>query len=187
MFLWGCLVALVAFVASQPTDRSLSVVTWNVNGIRKFRCLPTEVSYLANHDVVLIQETFSRDDTDLFEIRGFYSHHQRALPGSGGRNIWGLSTFFKTSSFTDGLWVKVFSPTEWILMSRLKKNGVPGLLVLNVYIPVHTAGFLATDVLLLRTTIDDLLVQYPGDIFVVGGDFNIDVFDTTRPTSRMIM
>jgi exonuclease III len=186
LLLCAALVSLVGVSWQTPSERELSIVSWNVNGVRKFRNLPTEVSYLASQDVVLLQETFSREDNELLEIRGFYSHHQRALPRTGGHNVWGLSSYFKITTFTDGFWVKIFSPAEWLLISRMRTESGLGLLVCNVYMPVHTSGIAAHDIQLFRTTVEDLVTQYPGDAFLIAGDFNIDVYEEGRSTSPKI-
>jgi exonuclease III len=185
MFIFAALLICVSgAVAPDPGDRELSIVSWNVNGVRKFRHLPNEVAFIASHDIVLLQETFSREGGELLELRGFYSHHQRALPRSGGRNIWGLSSFFKTTAFTDGFWSKVYSAADWLLISRWKSPGrAAGIMVLNVYIPIHTSGFASHDVSLLRTTTEDLLSQFPGDFFILGGDFNLDCFGDSLTTT----
>jgi exonuclease III len=169
-----------AVVIEDVTTRDLSVVTWNVNGVKKFRQHPSELKYLRDHDIVLLQETFSREDADLLELPGFYSHHMRALPRPGCRNIWGISSFFRVDAFQDGFWVKVFSPVEWLLISRWKTPAVTGITVLNVYVPIHTSGYTAADAALLQQTIEDLLSNSPGDMFVIGGDFNHDRFKTNE-------
>jgi exonuclease III len=143
-----------------------------VNGVRKFRHLPHEISFLKEHDVVLLQETFARSDSELLELSGFFSHHQRALPGNGYRNIWGVSSYFRQAAFADGFWTRVFSPVDWLLISRWQPGSEPGLVVLNVYIPVHTAGMTAIDASILRETLVELVSVYPGDSFIVAGDFN---------------
>ncbi len=158
------------------TSRNLSVVTWNVNGVKKFRHRPNEVSFIRSHDIVLLQETFARDDHDLLELQGFYSHHARALPRSGSRNVWGLSSYFKVETFADGFWTKSFSPVDWLLISRWKSRASTGVTVFNVYLPVHTSGISVNEVLVLQQTFSDLLSLYPGDIFLLGGDFNHDRF-----------
>jgi exonuclease III len=118
-------------------DRELSVVSWNVNGVRKLSYLPSVVQFIQGHDVILLQETFAYDDKDLFELQGFLSHHVRALPGTR-RNLWGLSTLFRTRSFADGFLEKIDSSLEWVLVSRWRQPGFPGLLVVNIYAPLHS-------------------------------------------------
>ncbi|MCU0401470.1 MAG: endonuclease/exonuclease/phosphatase family protein [Algoriphagus sp.] len=174
-FLFFVFVACVAST-NDGGARNLSIVTWNVNGIRKFNHRPAELNFLRGHDIVLLQETFSRDNSELLELRGFYSHHARALPRPGSRNVWGLSLFFRVDAFSDGFWVKIFSPVEWLLISRWKTSSVTGVTVINVYIPAHTSGFSATDLAIMQQTIEDLLSNSPGDMFVIGGDFNYDRF-----------
>jgi hypothetical protein len=82
----------------------------------------------------------------------------------------------KTSTFAAGFWVKIFVPADWILVSRWKTENSAGLMVVNAYIPAHTSGFAAHDVATLRETIEDLLTNFPGDVFAIGGDFNLDRF-----------
>jgi exonuclease III len=171
------LLFFLAGVAAGPvTERNLSIVTWNVNGVRKFDHLPSEVAFLRSHDVILLQETFSREDAELMELCGFVSHHARALPGQSEerRNIWGLSSFFRVEKFSDGYWEHLYSPLDWVICSRWKSPSSTGLIVVNVYIPLHTRGFQADDISTLQSTFEDLLSTFPGDAFVVAGDFNVD-------------
>jgi hypothetical protein len=79
------------------------------------------------------------------------------------------------TSFADGFWKTIFSPVEWALVSRWNPEPATGITVLNVYIPAHTRGFDSGEILLLRALLEDLVTMFPGDIFVVGGDFNIDL------------
>jgi exonuclease III len=170
------LLLLFSLAAAAPDDRVLSIVTWNVNGVRKFDYLPNEIAFLRSHDIVLLQETFTRDDAEFLELRDFSSHHARALPGQSEdrRNIWGLSSFFRVESFCDGYWEQLYSPMDWLICSRWKSPSNSGLIVLNAYIPLHTRGIKPDDVQMLLSTFEDLLSTFPGDSFVVAGDFNVD-------------
>ncbi len=170
------LVLLVGATAAPADERDFSVVTWNVNGVRKFDFLHHEIAFLRSHDVVLLQETFTRDDSELLELHGFTSHHARALPGQSEdrRNIWGLSSFFRVDKFSDGYWEHLYSPLDWVICSRWKSPSSSGMIVVNAYIPLHTRGIKAEDVSTLQSTFEDLLLTFPGDAFVVAGDFNVD-------------
>lgn len=119
-------------------EREVRVVSWNVNGVKKFRHLPTQRAFLSGHDVILLQETFAYDDAELFELPGFLGHHARAIPTGNSRHRWGLTTLFRTSTFADGYLEKLFSPCDWLLASRWRQPGLPGLIVLNVYVPLHS-------------------------------------------------
>jgi exonuclease III len=130
------LVGILA-VATAGNTRDIRVITWNINGVRKLSYLPSVTNYLGKHDVVLLQETFSYEDKDLLELRGFLGHHARAIPGDR-RNLWGLSTLFRTRTFADGFLEKVFSPCDWVLVSRWRQPGLPGLTIVNIYAQLHS-------------------------------------------------
>ncbi len=168
----GCLWFL--FLCSVSVEIKLSVVSWNVNGAAKFSYLPAEREFLRSHDVVFLQETFSRENT-LLDLAGFCSHHVMARRSTGTKTFWGLSTFLKTSKFVDGYIKREFSPCDWILISRWMRGAArPGIIFFNVYIPVHTNGFTPGEVSTLTQCAMDMLQRFPGDKFVFGGDFNLD-------------
>jgi hypothetical protein len=137
-FLFGLLLFVFLAVVSSTPTREFKVVSWNVNGVKKFRYLPTQQAFLSSHDVILLQETFSYEDEELFELPGFLAHHARAIPTGNSRHRWGLTTLFRTHSFADGFLEKLFSPCDWILISRWRQPGLPGLIVCNIYAPLHS-------------------------------------------------
>jgi exonuclease III len=169
-------------LSTDGNEREVRIASWNVNGVRKFNRLPNELAFLREHDIVLLQETFSREDRFLLELNGFYSHHQRAIPGQGRRNVWGLSSFFKVTKFADGFWTKVFSPVDWLLISRWTPKDAPGIFVFNTYVPAHTAGIDPNEISALKSTLEELVCLYPGDTFLLAGDFNLDRFKDTSGT-----
>ncbi len=140
MWLWWALLALLICdpgSASLIHEREVSVITWNVNGVKKLSYLPTALALLEQHDIALLQETFAYEDKDLLELRGFLGHHARAIPGER-RNLWGLTTLFRTKTFADGFLERISSPCDWVLVSRWRQPGLPGLTVINIYAPLHT-------------------------------------------------
>ena len=70
--------------------------------------------------------------------------------------------------------LELFTPCDWILASRWDRENTTGIVFMNVYIPAHTRGFTPNEVSLLRKTFEDLALRFPGDKFVIGGDFNLD-------------
>ncbi len=135
---FSVLYLLVGLSSVDSTDRELRVLSWNVNGVRKFSNLPSELKFLEQHDVILLQETFAREDNELLELRGFLGNHARAVPTDQNRNRWGLSSLFRITTFADGFVERLPSPCDWILPSRWRQPGSPGLIVINLYIPVHS-------------------------------------------------
>jgi exonuclease III len=119
-------------------SKDVKIVSWNINGVRKFNHLPSEINYWRSHDLVLLQETFANTVEECVELRGFMGHHAVAVPGQGRRGVWGLTTLFKTSTFAEGFWEKLLSPCDWMLISRWSVPRKPGLVVLNIYMPAFT-------------------------------------------------
>jgi exonuclease III len=169
---WWLLFGLIQIVTS--IEIRLTVVSWNVNGASKFAYLPAEREFLREHDVVFLQETYSRENS-LLDLSDFRSHHSLARQSTGPKPFWGLSTFFRTSSFVHGYIKREYSPCDWILVSRWTRGSAqPGIVFLNIYVPIHTSGFTPGEVSILTQCVSDLVQQYPGDKFVLGGDFNLD-------------
>jgi hypothetical protein len=71
-----------------------------------------------------------------------------------------------------------------MLCSRWKSQSNAGLIVVNIYVPLHTRGIKPEDVQMLHSTFEDLLTTFPGDNFVVAGDFNIDRGKSHSPLFR---
>jgi exonuclease III len=129
--------AVFYLAVAAPSVRDLRVLSWNVNGVKKFVNYPSEQRFFAQHDLILLQETFSREENELFELRRFLGHHARAIP-TDRRNRWGLSTLFRTTTFADGFLEQLPSPCDWLLLSRWRQPGCPGLIVMNIYAPLHS-------------------------------------------------
>jgi exonuclease III len=170
----ACAALIFVFALTSAVNVRLSIVSWNVNGVSKFGYLPKERDFVREHDVVFLQETFSRPDTVL-DLAGFRSHHALARCSTGPKNFWGLSTFFKRATFVEGFIKREFAPCDWILISRwMRGGGQPGIIFFNIYIPAHTSGIAPGEVFTLTTCVNDMLLRYPGDKFILGGDFNLD-------------
>ncbi len=50
----------------------------------------------------------------------------------------------------------------------------PGILFVNVYLPVHTATVSVAEIEQLDSLVSDLRSQFPADTVIMGGDFNYD-------------
>jgi hypothetical protein len=130
LFFLGQLVSSVEF--------RLTIVSWNVNGASKFAYLPSEREFLREHDVVFLQETYSRENS-LLDLAGFRSHHSLARQSTGPKPFWGLLTFFRTALFDQGYIKREYSPCDWLLISRwMRGPAQPGIVFLNIYLSVGT-------------------------------------------------
>jgi exonuclease III len=172
--------------ATPPVEWPLKAVTWNVNGVSKIRCQFPELQYLKSFDVALLQETFSTDETTVLELDGFIAFHSLARV-TGGRPQWGLTNLVKISSMVGGKLHPVPVPNEWILACRWVRPSGQGVLILNLYIPVHSksSGIQAQEISQLSTFFRDLATSFPGDYVICGGDFNLDRWKTGRPLTPL--
>ncbi len=153
--------------------RSLRVVTWNVNGATKLRQMPPERDFLASFDLILLQETYTLSPELAFELDGFIPHHQLGRYTTR-RPSWGLTTLWKIDAIVGGVLCRIPSPADWIVVSRWKWGSDVGLMVVNIYLPIHTNGFGPADADTAITFLGSLRSDFPADHFLLGGDLNVD-------------
>ncbi len=144
-------------------------ISWNVNGVSKLKLKNHELSFLASFDIVLLQETFSTTREETLELHGFIPHHQL-----GRRHQWGLTSLLRINAFVGGTLHRVPCPFDWMIVSRWRRTLDIGLVIINVYVPVHTAGFGRTDAEAASEFIRTLLNDFPSDGVLIGGDLNVD-------------
>jgi hypothetical protein len=135
--------------------------------------MDNERCFLAGFDVVFLQETFSGSLEDTLELDGFIPHHQLGRP-TLRRYQWGLSTFLRINAFVGGIIRRLPCPVDWIVVSRWQRSTDVGLMLINVYLPVHSDGFSSHDSNAALAFIESLRVDFPGDSFLLGGDLNVD-------------
>ncbi len=155
---------------------TLSGITWNTNGAGKLRDRVHQLARLRSVDVVFLQETLHTSYDSCLLLEGFVGHHVLATP-TDGRPSQGLSSFFRIGAFVDGSISRVSVPVDWLLVSRC------GVLFINVYVPLHSKP-LPSELDFLRDTILDLQSCFPGDIIIMGGDFNHDPWRNTERRAR---
>jgi hypothetical protein len=100
--------------------------TWNVNGARKLkRYFQNPSRAFVHSDVILLQETWVADNSEQLIIHDYVSFHEAAIPAIG-RNVMGLLSFFRLTSFSGGTLQKLASPLPWVLAVRwaVGDNGV---------------------------------------------------------------
>ncbi len=188
--IWLVLVAVISCVrATPPVEWPLKAVSWNLNGARKFRNLFPERQYLESFDIVLLQETFSTDETAVYELDSFISFHSLAR-FTGGRPQWGMTSLVKIPSIIGGRLYPLPVPSEWMLACRWVRPSGLGVVIVNIYIPVHSkkSGVSTHDIKQLSTFFRDLISSFPGDTIICGGDFNVDRWrlpDPRRPPTPL--
>ncbi len=160
-------------VTSANQTCSLKAVSWNVNGVGKLRTMPPEREFLASFDRILLRETYTLSPELAFELDGFIPHHQMGRYTSR-RPSWGLTTLWKIDSIVGGALCRIPSPVDWIVVSRWKWDTDMGLLVANIYLPIHTQGFGPADVDVAIAFFGSLRSDFPADRLLIGGDLNVD-------------
>ncbi len=174
-----CLVfCLVGFVPALGAPVSFKCVTWNVNGAEKLKTSENDRKFLAEFDVIFLQETFSGTPESVVDFDGFIPHHQLGRP-TLRRFQWGLSTLMKITSFVGGSIRRIACPVDWMIVSRWQRSTDVGLMLINVYLPVHSDGFSDSDSSTALAFIDSLRVDFRGDNFLIGGDLNVDRYHMT--------
>jgi hypothetical protein len=69
---------------------------------------------------------------------------------------------------------RVHSPFEWLMISRWRTETNLGLIIINIYHPIHTSGFDHLESQSALDFIGALRSDFPGDAFIMGGDLNVD-------------
>ncbi len=151
----------------------LKAVSWNINGVEKLHLYQHERDFLASFDVVLLQETFSLSLDAAHDIPGFIPHHQLGRYTTR-RPQWGVSTLWRIDAIVGGTLLRVSCPFEWIVVSRWKMPTDIGLLVVNVYLPVHSEGFSKPEAENALGYLRTLRADFRTDFFILGGDLNVD-------------
>jgi hypothetical protein len=165
----------VSVVHSSPNCHSLDLkcVSWNVNGAAKFSALTPELHYLKQFDIVILQETFTTSPENGIDLTGFIPFHVVGR-STGGCRLWRLSTLLKIDTFVGGTLKQVHSPMDWIQVTRWRTDSDRGILIVDIYVAVHTASFAAADTRAALDYIVSLRADFPADCFLMGGDMYVD-------------
>jgi exonuclease III len=168
------MVTIVTTILIRATlSINLNAVSWNINGVEKLHPYQHERDFLASFDVVLLQETFSLTTDATHDIPGFIPHHQLGRYTTR-RPQWGVSTLWRIDAIVGGTLLRIPCPFEWIVVSRWRLPTDIGLLVVNVYLPIHSEGFTRFEADNALSFIASLRSDFPADRFLLGGDLNVD-------------
>jgi exonuclease III len=152
---------------------TFDLVSWNVNGARKLcSFLGHTKSGLNSPDVLFVQETWISNEAEQLVIDGYVAFHAPAVP-THGHDFGGLSSFFKLTTYAGGQLEKKDTPVPWVSTVQWSDtSGEVGILFVNVYCAIHTAGVLEQDFELVIDYITELRSSFGRNQIVIGGDFN---------------
>ncbi len=164
---------------------SLSVCTWNVNGIRKLRQFFSRKRHtVKNPDVLCLQETWAATALEQFSIDDYVAFHGDALPSLGPRPVGGVSTYLRIEAFQSGRLVRVVPPVWWALVVRWIREDEPGIIIINVYAARHTQGVDADEFEAFFDFVQDMRTEHGAEHILIVGDLNADKFRRPRPVVR---
>jgi exonuclease III len=125
---------------------NFSVSSWNVNGARKLKpFFQNQNRAFVQTDVFMLQETWIADESEQLVLCDFIAFHEAAVPANG-RNVMGLSSFFRLTTFSGGTMEQLQSPLPWVLAVRWLPSNGKGVIFVNIYAAIHTQGVLQSDV-----------------------------------------
>ncbi len=176
---------LIYFLSPSCQMNSISICTWNVNGIRKLhQFFSRSRKTVQAPDILCLQETWAASSTEQLSIHDYVSFHANAQPSLGPRPVGGVSTYLKMETFKSGRLVRIVTPVWWALTVRWIREDGPGLLVINVYTARHTQGVDASEFETFFEFVEDLRAENGADRVLIAGDMNVDRFRRPRPTVR---
>jgi hypothetical protein len=126
-----------------------------------------------------LQETFTTSPENGFELIGFIPHHILARPTTR-RPSCGLTSLLKIDSFAGGTLRPIPCPVDWLQITRWRQPSDRGLLIVNVYLAIHTSGFEADDARTAIAFLESIINDFPGDQMILGGDLNYDPWRTSE-------
>jgi hypothetical protein len=135
--------------------------------------MSNELNFLTSFDIVFLQETYLGTRDSVLDLDGYIPHHQlgRQTPR---RYQWGVTTLMRIEAFAGSVICRIPSPVDWIVASRWRHESDIGLVMINIYHPVHSDGYSPQDSQTVLAFVNSLRIDFPGDGFVLGGDFNVD-------------
>jgi exodeoxyribonuclease-3 len=168
--------------------RSLSLASWNVNGIRacKEKGLKESLQDL-EPDIICLQEIKADKEVVQAICLEQFSEYHLHCSSAHKKGYSGVATLVKKelsdlASFSSKLDTEIFSVEEKELLSLFESEGrfsitrLPSLSLINVYIPSGTSGEVRQD---LKMKFLDLFLKFlvaeknKGNELIVCGDFNI--------------
>ncbi len=137
--------------------------SWNICGLHKLARHPGVLSWLQSQKVVLLQE--SLQVTRSFRFPGFARFEVPAVD-IRGKASGGLIILLAKDWLSNGK-VEILHESSVLLLLRVTWGSV-GLLVGNVYVPVHSENC-PTDIFATTAArIDSMATSYPNDAVIVG-------------------
>ncbi len=142
-------------------------VSWNICGLRKLARHPGVFSWLRAQKIILLQETLQV--TRSFRFPGFVRFEVPAVDVRG-KASGGLLILLAKDWLGSGK-VEILLESSSLLLARVSWGNV-GLLVGNVYIPIHSENCPSDIYTTTTAQLESVTSLYPNDGVIIGGDWN---------------
>jgi exonuclease III len=154
-----------------------SLVSLNICGLSKLAINTTSREWLLDHDIIPLQETLHLPQTLGFEGFSIIDEPAKEYQGPGPcfKRSGGLAILFGNKWLGTAKIEVVFCDWSTLAVRVMPQIG-NALLVVNVYVPLHSSGRPDHLDAVIQSTLDSLTAQYAGDSIILCGDWNGDIF-----------
>jgi exonuclease III len=154
-----------------------SLVSLNICGLSKLAINTSSREWLLSHDIVALQETLHLPQTLGFEGFSIVDEPAKEPQSSGPcyKRSGGIAILFANTWLGTAKLEVVFRDWSTLAVRVIPQDG-KALLVVNVYVPLHSAGRPDHLDAVIKSRIDALTTQYANDATILCGDWNGDIF-----------
>jgi hypothetical protein len=153
-----------------------SLVSLNICGLSKLETNTWKREWILGHDIIALQETLHLPHSLGFEGFTVIDEPARLQKGNGpGRRSGGIALLFANTWLGTASVEVIYR--DWFLVAArvLPAEGEP-LLIVNVYTPLHCDDCPPHLDAVIKSRIDGITTQFPGDRTILCGDWNGDLF-----------
>ena len=160
----------------------VNVITWNIEGLRKYHGDVDFKNYLQKFDIISLVETFGNF---VGEFNGFLSGYsvfenvRKRMPSSG-RNSGGVCVFIKDWLMKANLIERIFPEFQDCIIFNFKSSmflNMQDTIMYFAYVSPQGSSIYNNlnennGIVLLESNITDIKFQYPDSYFFLAGDLN---------------
>ena len=160
----------------------MNVLSWNVNGLGKFRNNVYVKQYLNKFDVIGLLETWSNFNSEFDNFLEQYTHFDnvRSRHYNAIRNSGGVSVFIRDHLITSGFVKRIFNDFKDCIILFIKSSiytNMKDLIMYFAYVATEGSRIYNTlcennGILLLESNLLLIKEQYPNCYLYLAGDFN---------------
>lgn len=158
-------------------NATTSLVSLNICGLSKLAINTTSREWLLDHDIIALQETLHLPQTLGFEGFSVVDEPAKECQGPGPcfKRSGGIALLFANKWLGTAKIEVVFRDWSTLAVRVIPQEGNT-LLIVNVYVPLHSSGRPDHLDAVIQSRLDSLTAEYAGDSVILCGDWNGDIF-----------